>query len=143
MGKTLGVVLLCACAAAARAQTTTSSILGQVRAETGAALPGVEITARHLESGLVRTTTAEPTGHFALAALPVGIYEVRVSFLQFRPLVRCGIALVVGEPVVLSFIFILGATEDEITVIAEATGVRTRFGDLSYFVSEAAIRDLP
>ncbi|HSD29354.1 MAG TPA: carboxypeptidase-like regulatory domain-containing protein, partial [Vicinamibacteria bacterium] len=143
MGKTLGVVLLCACAATAGAQTTTSSILGQVRADTGAALPGAEVTARHLESGLVRTTTAEPTGHFALAALPVGTYEVRASLPQFRPLVRRGIALVVGEPVVLSLTLTLGATEDEITVTAEATGVRTRSGDLSYLVSEATIRDLP
>ena len=143
MGKTLGVVLVWACAAAAGAQTTTSSILGQVRADTGAPLPGAEVTALHLESGLVRTTVAEPTGHFTLPALPPGTYEVRASLEQFRPLVRRGVALAVGEPVVLSLTLTLGGATDEVTVVAETSAVRTRSGELSYLVSEAAIRDLP
>jgi hypothetical protein len=143
MRKAFAVVLAWACAAAAGAQTTTSSIQGQVRAETGAALQGAEVTALHVESGLARTTETDATGRFTLPALPVGTYEVRVTLARFRPLVRRGIALVVGEPVVLGLTLTLGATEDAITVTAEPGGVRTRSGELSYLVPEAAIRDLP
>ncbi len=57
--KSLGVGLVWLCAGLAHAQSTTSTILGHVRAETQAALPGAEISARHVESGLVRTTTSD------------------------------------------------------------------------------------
>ena len=131
------------CAGLAHAQSTTSTILGHVRAETQAALPGAEVTARHVESGLVRAATSDETGHFTLAALPVGTYEVHATLDRFRPLVRPGIRLVVGEPVVLNLTLVLGGAEDEITVTQEVSAVRTRSGELSYLVSAETIRDLP
>ena len=127
----------------AHAQSTTSAILGQVRAETRAALAGAEVTARHLESGLVRSAISDDTGHFTLGALPVGTYEVHATLDRFRPLVRPGIRLVVGEPVVLNLTLVLGGAEDEITVTQEVSAVRTRSGELSYLVSAETIRDLP
>ena len=116
MRKSLWVAVVSLWAALAHAQSTTSTIQGQVRAETQAALPGVEITARHVESGLVRTAVTDARGHFTLAALPVGTYEVRATLERFRPLVRPGIPLAVGEPVVLSLTLVLGGAEDEVTV---------------------------
>ncbi len=143
MKKTMGVGLLVVWAGVAHAQSTTSTILGQVRAETEAALPGVEVTARHLESGLVRAATSDATGHYTLAGLPLGTYEVHATLDRFRPLVRPGIRLVVGEPVVLNLTLVLGGAEDEITVTQEVSAVRTRSGELSYLVSAETIRDLP
>jgi hypothetical protein len=141
--KSIGVGLVWLCAGLAHAQSTTSTILGHVRAETQAALPGAEVTARHVESGLVRSTTADDTGHFTLAALPVGLYEVQATLDRFRPLARPGIRLVVGEPVVLNLTLVLGGAEDEVTVTQEVSAVRTRSGELSYLVSAETIRDLP
>jgi len=143
MRKTAGVAMVWLCAGLAHAQSTTSTILGHVRAESEVALPGAEVTARHLESGLVRSTTSDDTGHFTLAALPVGIYEVRASLDRFRPVVRPGIRLVVGEPAVLNLTLVLGGAEDEVTVTQEVSAVRTRSGELSYLVSSETIRDLP
>jgi len=143
MRKALCVGLLLFCAGAAYAQSTTSTIEGLVRAESDVALPGAEVTARHVESGLVRTTSSDATGHFNLAALPVGTYEVRATLPRFRPLVRRAVTLAVGEPVVLTLSLTLGGAEDEVTVTGEAPGVRIRSGELSYLVSAETIRDLP
>jgi hypothetical protein len=143
MRNSLCVAVVSLWAALAQAQSTTSAILGQVRAETEAALSGVEITARHVESGLVRTAVTDARGHFTLAALPVGTYDVRATLDRFRPLVRPGIPLAVGEPAVLSLTLVLGGAEDEITVTQEIGALHTRSGELGYLVSAPTIRDLP
>jgi hypothetical protein len=143
MRKALVVGLLLAAAAGARAQSTTSGVVGDVRAESAAALPGVTVTARHLESGFVRTTVTDEAGRFKLAGLPVGPYEVRATLDRFRPAVRPDVVLVVGEPVVLHLTLALGGAEDEVTVTGEIPAVRTSSGELGYLVSEEAIRDLP
>jgi hypothetical protein len=143
MRKALVVTLLLAAAAEARAQSTTSGVVGDVRAESSAALPGVTVAARHLESGYVRTTVTDEAGRFKLAGLPVGAYEVRATLDRFRPAVRPDVVLVVGEPVVLHLTLALGGAEDEVTVTGEIPSVRTRSGELGYLVSEEAIRDLP
>ena len=143
MKKALGAGLLTLCAAAAAAQSTTSTIVGQVRAETLAGLPGATVTARHVESGLVRTASTDATGHYTLAALPVGLYEVRAELSRFRPVVRPRVELVVGEPATLNLTLVLGGAQDEVTVTEELPRISTRSGELSYLVSEETIRDLP
>ena len=71
----------------ATAQPTTSGITGRALDPSGAVLPGVRVTALHLESGLVREAESGLTGEFVLPAVPVGAYEVSASLAGFRPLV--------------------------------------------------------
>ena len=130
MNRSLGVSLLVLCAASAGAQSTTSTILGQVRAETQAPLAGAEVVAIHVETGFVRTAATDDTGHYTLAALPLGTYEVRATLDRFRPLVRRDIALTVGEPVTLNLTLVLGAADAQVTVTGELPSVRTRSGEL-------------
>ena len=141
--KVLSLVLLLVAVGVARAQSTASGIVGQVRAESDTPLPGVTVTATHLESGFVRTTVTDETGHYSLAGLPVGAYEVRATLDRFRPAVRPDVVLVVGEPLVLNLVLVLGAAGDEVTVTGEVSAVRARSGALGYLVSEETIRDLP
>ena len=77
------------------------------------------------------------------ARCPSGPTKCTPTLDRFRPLVRPGIRLVVGEPVVLNLTLVLGGAEDEITVTQEVSAVRTRSGELSYLVSAETIRDLP
>jgi len=130
-------------AAPAGAQATTGSIFGQVQDASGAALADVPVRALHLETGLVRTATANAQGRFAIAGLPIGNYELRAELPGYRPLLRRGVHLDVGEPLVVLLRLDLGAAGEEITVVADATGVNTRSSELGYLVSEETIRDLP
>jgi hypothetical protein len=132
-----------ALAATAAAAQTTSTLYGQVQDPRGGALAGVAVTAHHLESGLVRSATSDQAGAFALAALPVGPYEVRAEAQGFRPLVQRGVALAVGESRVLRLTMQLGAAAEEVTVTADLSGLQTRSGELSYLVSADAIQTLP
>ena len=56
----------------ARAQVTQADLRGTVADESGAVLPGVTVTATHVDTGAVRTITTSSTGVFILRALPVG-----------------------------------------------------------------------
>ena len=143
MRKSLCVAVVQLRAAIAHAQSTTSAILGQVRAETEAALSGVEITAGIFESGLVRT--GRHRRHGALHARRAAGRHLR-SARDARSVPparaagdpprggRAGGAQPDPRP---------GGADDEITVTAEAPLVQTRSGEISYLVSEQAIRDLP
>ena len=132
-----------AAAAPLFAQATTTAITGTVRDASRAVVAGALVTARHLPTGLVRTAPSQADGRYVLPALPVGAYELRVETAGFRPLVRRGVTLAVGEPAVVDLVLEVGGFDQEVTVTAEAPNVRTGSAELSYLVGERAIQDLP
>lgn len=122
---------------------TTASIGGRVEDPTGAAIAGARVAGKNLETGLVRSTLTGEDGHYTLAALPVGAYEVRAESSGFRPTVQKGVGLVLGETVLLDFRLQLGKVEEEVTVYSQVSPVNTSTSELSYLVSEEHIRDMP
>ena len=55
------------------AQSTTGRIVGNVNDESGAVIPGVEITVRNPATGLVRNAVTNESGGFAVPLLPPAI----------------------------------------------------------------------
>ena len=90
-------------------QGGTATISGVVRDTSGALIPGVSITIKHVDSGLTRTVTSSETGNYAAPALPVGPYEVTAMIPGFKQQVRSGINLVVGQQAVVDLTLEVGA----------------------------------
>ena len=126
----------------AHAQTT-ATITGQVQDQSAGVLPGAQVTVRHTESGLSRTTAADADGRFILPALPVGRYEVRCELNGFRPLVRRDVVTSVNETVALVLQLQVGGVDQEITVVAAPSTVNAVTPELSYLVPEKPIETLP
>ena len=122
---------------------TAGTIVGTVRDKTGAVLTEVQLTARHLDTGLTRSTVSHAEGSFVFAAMPVGPYAIRAELSGFRPLVHKGVHLTVGETADVDLTMELGSFDQEITVVARTSLVNTRSSELSYLVSEESIRELP
>ena len=122
---------------------TAGTIAGTVRDKTGGALSEVRLTARHVDTGVTRSAVSQPDGGFVFAAMPVGAYEIRGELSGFRPLVHKGVRLTVGETAVVRLIMELGSFDQELTVVGRTSLVNTRSPELSYLVSEDAIRELP
>src|SRR5438034_11066282 len=78
-------------------QGGTATILGVVRDTSGALIPGVSITVKHVDSGLTRTVVSSEHGGYFAPLLPVGPYEVTALMPGFKQQVRSGIHLVVGQ----------------------------------------------
>jgi hypothetical protein len=110
----------------ARAQATTSAMRGQVKDATNALVPGVSVTARHVETGLLRSATSDNEGRFVIPTLPLGAYEVKAELSGFRTALRRGVVLALGEPAEVAFTLEIGGTEEEVTVTGALSGVQTR-----------------
>ena len=122
---------------------TTSNITGDVRDVNSALLVGVHVTAKHVDTGVMRATTSGAEGRFVFPGLPVGVYELRAEFPNFETLVRPNVSLTVNETVDLSLVLRPAGLSANVTVTSGEAAVNTQTAELSYLVSERLIRDLP
>lgn len=122
---------------------TSGTLSGRAVDASGAVVPGVTISARHLERGVERDTVTGSDGRFVLAALPVGAYDVRAELSGFRPVVRQGVALTVGEAVAIEFTLEVSGLAEAVSVVGAVPAVNTRTGELSYLVEARTIEQLP
>jgi Carboxypeptidase regulatory-like domain len=136
-------VLLAVAAPAAAAQIGGGALAGQVIDQAGAALPGATLTLTAVGTNLSRTTVAGEDGHYLFTALAPGLYRVRVELSGFRPLIRDGIRLAIGETVRLSLPMQLGAVTEAITVTADASLLRGETAGLGHVIDHRKIVDLP
>src|SRR6266516_692578 len=124
-------------------QTSTENILGVVRDDSGALIPGVSITVKHTESGLTRTAISSERGGYNLPLLPVGAYEITTTMPGFKQAVRTGINLVVGQEAVVDLTLEVGANAETVTVSEEAPLVNTTTSSTSGVITEQQVKELP
>ncbi|HEU5161856.1 MAG TPA: TonB-dependent receptor, partial [Thermoanaerobaculia bacterium] len=96
------------------------SISGTVMDESGGVLPGVTVTATHLERGLSRTEVTDAQGKFRFVQLPLGPYKLEASLSGFETQVRNNVRVAVERNTDTEFRLGLAAQATEITVTAEA-----------------------
>src|SRR5207237_5995684 len=75
----------------------TAQISGTVRDQSGAVLPGVEVTATQTDTGIARNTITNETGSYVLSNLPLGPYKLEAALTGFRTFVQTGIVLQVNS----------------------------------------------
>src|SRR2546422_7352600 len=120
-----------------------AAISGVVRDTTGALVPGVSVTAKQTETGLTRTAVSDEYGGYNMQLLPVGPYELTAELPGFRPQVRRGINLVVGQQAVVNLTLEVGALAEQVTVTEEVALVNTTLSSTSGLINEQQVKDLP
>jgi hypothetical protein len=125
------------------AQNPTATMSGAVRDSTGAVMPGVIVNVKQIESGLTRTAVTNENGNYAIQFLPVGPYEITADRLGFKPQVRRGINLVVGQQAVVDLTLEVGGAAEQITVTEEVPLVNTTLNSTSGLITEQQVKDLP
>src|SRR5437762_1856392 len=106
-------------------QATTAQINGTVKDQTGAVLPGVEITATQTATGAKRTAVTNETGSYVLASLPLGPYVLEAGLPGFKTYVQSGIVLQVNANPTINVVLQIGAVADQVEVQANAALVET------------------
>jgi len=143
----VGEVLLCgvmiASALPAFAQGVTASIRGEVFDPSGAAVPGAQVTATQMETGLIRATTTNRRGGYVLVSLPIGHYRLEVSAKGFRTFIQEGITLSVNEAASVPIHLQIGSSTQAVEVVGNARLIDTTSTTLGKTVGEREILDLP
>src|SRR5947207_9834744 len=108
MGKRflLGLTLLLLISVSLFAQNGTN-LIGRVTDESGAALPGVTVTATNDATGFNRSTVTSNDGSYRLLSLPIGTYTVVADLSGFANVATKNVELQV-------------ATERNLTIVLKA-----------------------
>ncbi len=101
------------------------------------------ISVTSLETGVVRTVTAEGDGSYRVLSLPVGRYEVKAEKAGFKAEIQSGVDLAVGQQAVVNLKLEVGQVQQQVTVTGEASLVNTTTDSVSGLVNEKTVKDLP
>src|SRR5437870_6495413 len=121
----------------------TAQVSGRVQDATAAVLPGVEITATHTGTGIVRSTVTNESGSYILLNLPIGAYRLEAALPGFRTYVQSGIVLEVNSSPVVNIVLEVGQDAETIEVQANANLVETRNSGIGEVGENARILELP
>jgi len=100
------------------AQEFRGSIQGIVKDTSGAVLPGVTITATSSETNIARTVVTDVKGIYQVPQLTPGFYTVDARLEGFKPMVRKGVQVRIGDEVPVDFKMELGGVSETISVTA-------------------------
>ncbi len=128
------ITLLC-WAAPAFAQGARGSITGQITDTTGAVIPNVEVTATQLTTNTVTRAVTSSTGVYHIEYLQPGTYRVSAGVQGFKTAVVEPVVVSVASVVTADLKLELGATNESVTVSAEATRLESSSSELGYNVS--------
>jgi hypothetical protein len=136
------VLFLFTAAPGGYAQITAATVSGTIKDATGGVLPGVDVVVKNLETGLSRSAVTDTNGAFTIPGLAPGRYEARATLQGFKTEAKT-FDLAVAQQAGLNMTLEVGATEERITVAANAVLVDTRSSSLSALVPEKTIEELP
>lgn len=139
----LCIALLLAFSSVVFAQGTSSAtLLGRVTDETGAALPGVTVTATNNATGVSRNTVTEADGTYRFPSLPAGTYTVVADLSGFGTVTTQEVILNVAREREINITLKQAAISESITVTAEAPLIATTPA-IGTSVSQEELENLP
>src|ERR1700675_1459587 len=121
----------------------TAQISGTVKDQTGAVLPGVEVTATQTDTATARTAVTNETGSYVLPNLPIGPYRLEAVLPGFRSFVQSGIVLEVDSNPVVHIVLQAAQVSEAVEVQGNAALVETRNAGIGQVVENTRILELP
>lgn len=137
------LALLLAFPLAAAAQVTTATIVGAISDPSGAILPGAQVTARNVDTGLTRTVISGEDGAYRLEFLPVGAYVLDVTANGLQKTTRGGIVLQVNDTVRVDVSLTVGKVTEVVTITEAPPAVNTSNAEIGRTIQSAEITSLP
>ncbi|MBV9480438.1 MAG: carboxypeptidase regulatory-like domain-containing protein, partial [Acidobacteria bacterium] len=120
-----------------------ANLSGVISDPSGAAVSGASVEVKSLDTGVPRISDTDADGRYRFFALPVGLYEVRVTKQGFAAGIRSGIRLAVGQDATADLRIRLGRVSEQVKVREDVPVVNLTTQDISGLVAEKQIKDLP
>ena len=125
------------------AQGNLATVLGSVKDQSGAVLPGANVTITNVGTGTSRSSVTGTRGEYRVPALQAGSYEMKIELTGFQSEVRKGITLSVGQEASIDFTLSVGNVAESLTITAEAPLIETTNAVVSRVVDPGLMRDIP
>ncbi|MGA8782927.1 MAG: carboxypeptidase-like regulatory domain-containing protein [Terracidiphilus sp.] len=135
-------VLAIMIAPSARGQAT-GSFSGNLADKSGGAIPSATVTVTAQETGQVRTTKTDSTGHYLVPLLPVGLFTVKVDAAGFNSAETKDLRLQVDEARELDFTLVPKTVVETVAVEADAVAVETANPSLGQVITSQDVSQLP
>lgn len=119
------------------------SIRGTVTDATGATLPGAQVVATNVATGIQTKVTTNQDGAYVFPQLAIGDYKVSVTAPNFKAFQAAGIHLDLDQVFSLNVKLEVGAVSEAIQVEANPTQVETTSMQLGAVVTGNQIVDMP
>ena len=147
---TSAVVLFAACLRSsilspnlAKAQTVTGNITGTVTDPKDAVVPGAEVTARNVHTGVETRATTNGSGVYILRFLPIGQYELTVTASGFSSQTIAAFSLEIDQTAKFDVHLTVGNTTQTVNVSATAPILNTNDSSLGITLSSNEIATIP
>ncbi len=128
---------------AAWAQEVTGSISGTVSDSSGAAVAGAKVTIKSLDKNVVvRTLTAEASGQYLAAYLPVGRYEVVGEAPNFKKSIFSNVVLNVADKLTINLTLEVGSVNESVRVEANPLQVELQSVTAGGLINGTQVREL-
>jgi hypothetical protein len=127
----------------APAQTVTGNLDGRITDPSGGAIQNVRVMARSTDSGVERSTLTNEDGYFAMAFLPIGMYDVTVSARGFTTLVAQGNAVTLNKTTTLNLSLQLSSVQQSVTVSEAPQLIDLTSGQIRRGLEDVMVSQLP
>ena len=129
-------------AGAAYPQAAKSELVGEVRDQNEALVQNAKVTLTEVATGQTSSKVSSD-GSFVITNLKPGIYNVAVEAEGFKQSLREGVRLATGERVRLEIVLDPGAVTELVTVVQDASLLRTETSGLGQVISNREVVDIP
>lgn len=139
----VGMLIILAVVFPSSAQVASGSLLGEIRDQQSAQVPGVKVTARHEATGFSRSVLTADDGSYRLDDLLPGRYIVMAEKQGFRSLTVQAVMLEVNQKARLDLPLEVGEPQATVTVQADVQLLQTDDATAGYRLDTNTIRNLP
>lgn len=126
-----------------QAQVLYGSLVGNVRDQSGASIPGADVTVVHRETNLSRHAVANQLGVYSFANVPSGTYEVRVRMPGFKEYVRTNVPVTLNNVTRVDVRLEIGEVVEAVTVTAQPALLQTDRAEVRAEITEDKLESLP
>ena len=109
--------------AAGFTQSSNATVGGTVNDAAGAVIPGVDVTATNVNTGIVSNQLTNEAGSYNFASLQPGTYTLRASLPGFQAQSLQNVTLGQSQQVRLNFTLQVAGTSQTVEVVADTTSV--------------------
>ena len=119
------------------------TLSGTVVDASGAVIPGADVAAKHVATGIVSNAVSNSEGLFSIPSLPIGTYTVTVSLQGFKTSVIQNVVLTAGAGANVKATMEIGGVSEQVTVSSSSEIIQTQTSGVSTTVNTNQITKLP